>query len=426
MDYRDPESALRAKKEALQEQLAETDRSLRELEEIAEAKKEKAKAEPAKVEPGDASANAFTSVLAMLLFAFGVAGALVASTRLAPWTFDHAVVAGASAIDPTLEGRIVIVTAPITARQPARDDELLAAGDEVALERVVETGHWHAAYRTGGRGGGEHPAGYSFTSVQSALNVSATSWRGRGVHVGAYDVDLGTIGAVPFDDLPVDASRVQKRDGPLAWDSDRQALSATTSKELHADIVLVRHRALRSGTTVTVFGVQRGNAIVPISDASDKNNGLFMVAGDSAAIRRSLDSSGWSDVAPIAGCLLCIILGGFAAFTEGPAIFVGGLVIGVVSFIGLIVGIFSHDGVLSNVVALGCLGVLICIGSKAFSSWRAFLLTAGSVGIAAGTVALAPYLATSTSRVALTTIGLVLLVFFIRRAYGWANTIVDL
>src|SRR5579864_2170773 len=111
MDYRDPREALRAKKEALAEELAQTDAELRALEASPGPRGETRTA----AKPAAETTYVVPAAIGLALVAVGLADAIASHRTIRPWTFDHAAVAPPSAPDPANEGKAITVTAPIAA-----------------------------------------------------------------------------------------------------------------------------------------------------------------------------------------------------------------------------------------------------------------------------------------------------------------------
>jgi hypothetical protein len=406
MDYRDPRDALRAKKEALEEELAETDAKLRALE-----KTEETPPPPRIDSPAADATNVVPAVLGLALVAAGLASAVVARRAMRPWTFDHATVASPSTPNAAFEGRAITVTAPITAEDPARDDDFLLPGDEVVLERNVSVARWHP--RSGGPGGrGGVAEGYHHNEVNEAAGVTHGSWRATRVRVGGYAIDLGAVASLPLEPLTIDAQRVRPRSGDIAWSDESHAFTATIgSANGHPMFANVAHRALRGGAVVTVLGRQRGDRIVPLDGTPDARDGLFMAAGPRDGAPRALGGES-RESAPLACGVLAIVVGCFVCATEATLFFFFALALGVLHVV-------CAASYFPNLAGVAMMATPFVLGVKVFSSGRGLLLAVGSIAVAATTGVLLGRLAESAGLTALYGIAILAVLFLARRAYGW-------
>lgn len=308
----------------------------------------------------------------------------------------ESVPATASSINAANAGKFVAVTGDLVASAPIGDAPYLQPGNYLLLERTAEMFAWDEESRSETRdkvgGGSETITEYTYekkwtTSPDNSanfkdpsghtnppMNIAGATVKAPGATLGAFALDLNVLDLPGGDALALTSQNVLTTAG-AKLDSGYLFIGKGVQGNPEVGDIRISYTALASPATVTVFGQQSGEGLIPyLYDQSntffrallgDRNTAIAQLQTEHTITSWLLRGAGFlmiwlgltlvlNPLATIAGILP--ILKQITGFITGIVTFIVALVIwGVVTLISVVL----HNIWLAVATALIVIGVLL-------------------------------------------------------------------
>lgn len=342
--------------------------------------------------------NSFVGALLGLLLFFGsfiVIWWNEGRTNMAVIAADS-IPAAASTVNPANEGKFVAVTGDLVASAPIGDGPYLQPGNYLSLERKVEMFAWDEESRSETRdklgGGSETVTEYTYAKkwttspdnsanfkdpaghTNPALAVAGAEVKAPSATLGAFTLDLNALSLPGGESVALTSQNVLTEAG-AKLDSGYLFIGKGVQGNPEVGDLRISYTALASPATVTVFGQQNGQGLVPyLYDKSstffraltgDRNAAIAELQTEHTVISWLLRAAGFlmiwfgltlvlNPLATIAGVLP--ILKQITGFITGVVTFIVALVVwGVATLISVVL----HNIWLALAAAIIVIGVVL-------------------------------------------------------------------
>ena len=340
--------------------------------------------------------NSFVGALIGLLLFFGsfiVIWWNEGRTNMAVIAADS-IPAAASTINPANEGKFVAVTGDLVASAPIGDAPYLQSGNYLFLERKVEMFAWDEESRSETRdklgGGSETVTEYTYEKkwttspdnstnfkdpaghTNPALAVEGAEVKAPGATLGAFALDLNALSLPGGESVALTSQNVLTETG-AKLDSGYLFIGKGVQGNPEVGDLRISYTALPSPATVTVFGQQSGQGLVPY--LYDKSSTFFRaLTGDRNAAIAQLQTEH-----TVISWLLRVA--GFLMIWFGLTLVLNPLatIAGVLPMLKQITGFIT--GIVTFIVALVVWGVATLISVVLHNIWLALVAALIVVGI---------------------------------------------
>ena len=302
--------------------------------------------------------------------------------------------ATASSINASNEGKFVAVTGDLVASAPIGDAPYLQPGNYLLLERKAEMFAWDEESRSETRdklgGGSETVTQYTYEKkwtsspdnsanfkdpsghTNPAMSVAGATVKAPGATLGAFTLDLNALD-LPGGDSVALTSQTVLTDSSAKLDSGYLFIGKGVQGNPEVGDIRISYTALASPATVTVFGQQSGEGLMPY--VYDKSSTFFRaLTGDRNAAIAQLQTEHTVTSWLLRG-------GGFLMIWLGLTLVLNPLatIAGVLPILKQITGFIT--GIITFVVALVIWGVVTLISVVLHNIWLALAAAVLIVGV---------------------------------------------